>query len=126
MAISRFGKFDGMNTKQFMVVPNDMKPAEFAHANYRVMPTPSTTLEDLLSASAFTHVARTLRRGDMIDALAADGSWYLKVIVLRVEELEVRVGVVEKLKFGKAASRSAEPEPAQRLSEATASTAAGI
>jgi len=121
MGISRFGKFDGMSARQFMVVPNDMKPAEFAHANYRVTPTPSTTLDDLLSVSAFTHVARTLRRGDMIDALAADGTWYLKVVVLRVESLEVQVGIVEKVKFGKAQPRPAESVPAQHLPGATAS-----
>jgi hypothetical protein len=74
------------------LLPNQMKQADGARNTWRVQLESEMTAEHFLKAEAYAHVAKMLGRGDRIEVLAADSSWYAEFIVRSVEGLNVQIG----------------------------------
>lgn len=74
------------------LLPNQMAQADMARNTWRVQLESEMTAEHFLKPEAYAHVAKMLRRGDRIEVLAADSSWYAEFIVRSVEGLNVQIG----------------------------------
>lgn len=56
--------------------------AEFARVVFHATPTPDTSHEDLLDPAYWSHVARDLKPGTLIQAMPEHSEWFAEYIVL--------------------------------------------
>jgi hypothetical protein len=80
---------------------NKIKQAEFTRNTFVANPTLDTKFEDMLKPDYWAHVANDLKRFDLIDVIAADGSWFARLIVRAVGKLAVHVAVLSFHEFDK-------------------------
>lgn len=80
------------------LLPNQMSEGEHAHRTWSVRAESSMTMDMLLAPEAYVNVERMLRLGDHVEITAADGSWYVEVLV-RAVETGIQIGVLNKVKF---------------------------
>ena len=59
--------------------------------------------DDFLKPEAYAHVSKLLHRGDIIEALAEDGSWFATFLVRSVEGLNVQTAMLQIEQFNAAA-----------------------
>ena len=81
------------------VLPNELNGEEYARAAYRLGAQKDIMIGDLLHPTSWAHVADKLRQGDMIECVAPDGCWYLRLLVRRIEAPAVHVGVINEIHF---------------------------
>lgn len=81
------------------VMPLELQPTEVVRSDYRFTPTKGVSIADLLEPTSWAHVASTLRKGDMIEAMDQEISWYVKLVVRFVAGLEVHVGLISEAHF---------------------------
>lgn len=81
------------------VLQNQLQLAEHARLEYRVSPEEGVTIEDLLRAETWAHVTKSLKAGTLIDAVANDGSWYARLFVRSVKDLDVSIALLERHDF---------------------------
>lgn len=67
------------------------------------------TIKDLLEPAYWQHVARNLRRGDHIEALADDGSWYAELLVVDAGPVYAKCVTLQEAKLEKYVPDSEQP-----------------
>jgi len=78
------------------------KAAEFTRTIWQATPEVGATLADMLQPEYWAHVAKSIRPGDRIEVLAADGSWFAELFVRSSGLNEVRATVLREVQFDKA------------------------
>lgn len=63
------------------LIPHNFREAEYRRTEYLVTADQGTTIEDLLTPEYWSHVAGRLRVHDRVDVHAADGSWFVEMLV---------------------------------------------
>src|SRR5689334_14206607 len=81
------------------VLPSEFKGVEYARTDYRFAPEKPMAIEDLTRPRTWAHVASKLRSGDVIEAVAPDLSWFVRLLVRHIEGPEVFVGVISESRF---------------------------
>lgn len=82
------------------LLPNQLVQAEMARNIWRVHLESAMRPEDFMKSEAYAHVAKMLGRGDRLEVLAQDSSWYGEFLVRSVEGPNVQIGVLKFEKFG--------------------------
>ncbi len=90
----------------YRLLQGQLQTSETARNFYVAKPDPTVSRADMLRKPFWSHVARTLRQGDRIDVLAADGSWFLELIVRACDGTEAEVGELRYVTFGAIAERN--------------------
>jgi hypothetical protein len=88
------------------ILEQRLKQVEFARNLWHVTPESGTTFEDILRPSYWSHVQRTLQKGDRIEIVPADQSYFAELFVLSTAG-EVQVAVLRKVVIGTAESSPA-------------------
>lgn len=73
------------------ILAPQFKEAEFSRRVWCAAPERGLGVDDLLQPSYWAHVAKTVRPGDRIEAVAHDGSWFAEFYVISAGANEVRV-----------------------------------
>ena len=81
------------------ILARQLTAAEQIRNHFCLTPLPETTKAEMLEPAAWAHVAKQLTRGDRIDVFAADGSWFLQLIVRETNDLGASVGEVAFVEF---------------------------
>ena len=76
------------------ILPSQLKQADQARSFYVASPAAGTTRADMLQPSYWAPLALLLNAGDRIDALEADGLWYLSLVVLSRNDYGLRMGEI--------------------------------
>lgn len=76
------------------ILESDLKQSEFARSNYTLVLPESGTLEDATKASTYANVVRKLKRFDLIEVIAHDGTWEALLRVRAVAGLDIRFGLL--------------------------------
>lgn len=63
------------------VLPAQFLPAASIYNHHAVLVAPDMTVEDILSPETWVHVARRLRQHDIIEAIAEDASFRVRITV---------------------------------------------
>lgn len=90
----------------YRLLQGQLQNTETARAHYVGKPDPTVGRADMLRPAFWSHVARVLRRGDRIDILAADASWFLELVVRACDGVEAEVGELRYVTFNAIAARS--------------------
>ena len=80
---------------------NGLIETEFCRKAYRVSVPPNVKSEDLTRPAFWAHVAKDLRRGDMIEVLAEDNSFYAEVLVRSARRTDATVSMLRFQKLDK-------------------------
>ena len=90
----------------------DFALAENVRNTWRWTAPHGVVLKDALEPERWSHIARKLRRGDVVEIIAADGSFYAETFVLAIEGLLVHLRplVAWEAAEGEATAPSPEPE----------------
>lgn len=87
------------------ILAPQLKEAEFARRVWCASPERGVGIDDMLQPAYWAHVAKTIRSGDRIEAVANDGAWFaefyvtgsganeVRVVPLRVVDLTVKVRI---------------------------------
>lgn len=81
------------------ILEQRLKQVEYARNVWAVTPESATKFEDVLSPAYWSHVARTIQKGDRIEILPADQSYFAELYVLSRTDNEVRVAVLRKVEL---------------------------
>lgn len=76
------------------LLPSQMKEAAYHRTHFSAAPAGGTTLEDISNNDFWTHVARKLRPGTLIEVLPEDMSFFATLLVTWVGQNIVRVKVL--------------------------------
>jgi len=76
-----------------------LKGAEFARTEYQVVLERDMSIADVVKPKAWAHVSDQLRPRDIIEVVARDMSWCLRLLVRHVASPEVYLGVVAEARF---------------------------
>jgi hypothetical protein len=76
-----------------------LEAAEFARRSWRVNVPGETDLNDMLKPEYWGHVSAKLRTGDLIEAIAADNSFYAEFIVRWSRKLEAGVSLLRHIEL---------------------------
>lgn len=75
--------------------------AEQCRTVWYATPEPGTKLKDLLEPGYWTHVAKKLRKGDRIEAVDAEGTWFAEFYVKAANKVEAYVSVMRECELSK-------------------------
>lgn len=84
------------------IITPRFKPAEYCRTVYQATPEPGTTLKDLLEPGYWTHVAAKLRKGDRIEAIIEDGTFFAELYVKHANKIEAHVTLMREVKLSEA------------------------
>ena len=96
-----------VNKPFFRILDSFMSAGEVVRNVWTITPETDVPLDAFLRPETYTHVARKLRKGDHVEVLAADGSWWAELLVRSVDGLDVRVGLLISKEFDPAESLTA-------------------
>lgn len=81
---------------------------DFARNLWVAKPDRSISKDDMLKPTFWAHVVKNkLRRGDRIEVLAEDGTWFAELIVRAINGVEVVMGELRHVRFDGVSTRSA-------------------
>lgn len=100
---------------EMKLLPNQLKEAAFQRTHFAACPAPGTTLEDIANNEYWTHVARKLRPGTLIEVLPEDMTFFATLIVLWVGMNVVRVKVLSFVNLGDEEATSEGEESANKV-----------
>lgn len=78
---------------------NKLKQAEFQRNEFRIEPEAGTPFSKVLEEKYWAHVSVQLKRGDVIEVLAEDDSYFGEVIVLDAGKLYAKVQQLRHVEF---------------------------
>lgn len=87
------------NRRSMNILASNFKQAEFCRNLWLITPEQDTTPEDLGRPEAWVHVSKSLKAGDRIEAVAADGTWFAEFLVRSVAGVQVKVSMLRVLRF---------------------------
>lgn len=84
------------------LAPKNFEPSEIVRNEWHVKPEYGTPPEALLDSSYWAHVSSKMRRGDIVNALSEDNSFFMELIVLDVGKLFAKVCQLRLVKISQA------------------------
>lgn len=99
------------------IIAPRFKLAEYCRTVYQATPEPGTTLEDLLEPGYWTHVAANLRKGDRIEAVLEDGTYFAEFYVKHANKIEAHVTLMREVQLTRAKQADKEPDPDKMFPE---------
>lgn len=84
------------------LIESQFTSAEFSRNLWTVTPEPGTAFETVLKPEYWAHVAKKLRRGDRIEVLSEDNSYFAELIVLSAAPLWAKVAVLRNVELATA------------------------
>ena len=88
------------------ILSSQITMGEYARNVWVCKPAEGVTIADMQDPTYWVHVAKQMRVGDHIEAMAFDGSWYVEFIVRSRGDLEVVVGEIRSIEFKPVAPRN--------------------
>jgi len=76
---------------EMKLLPNQLKEAAYQRPHYAATPVEGTTKEDILNNSYWTHIARKVTPGSIIDVVPEDMAFFAQLIVTWVGHFDIRV-----------------------------------
>lgn len=101
------------------------KPAEYCRTVYQATPEPGTTLEDLLKPGFWAHVAAKLRKGDRIEVVIEDGTYFAELYVKHANKIEAHVHLMREVQLAKSQTKDEELDLAKLFPDHSIRFAAG-
>jgi hypothetical protein len=93
------------------IIDPRFKPAEFCRTVWSATPEPGVTSKDLLKPDYWMHVSEKLRKGDRIEAIAEDGTWFAEYFVKASSKIEAHVVLIRDVELSKPVKKlDVEPE----------------
>lgn len=83
------------------IIDPRFKPAEFCRTVWSATPEPGTTSKDLLKPGYWMHVSRKLRKGDRIEAVCEDGTWFAEFYVKSANKIEAHITLMREVELSK-------------------------
>lgn len=83
------------------IIDPRFKPAEFCRTVWYATPEPGVTSKDLLKPGYWMHVAEKLRRGDRIEAVCEDGTWFAEYFVKSANKIEAHITLMRDIELSK-------------------------
>jgi hypothetical protein len=90
----------------YRLLQGQLQTSETARNHYVARPEAAVTREQMLRPAFWSHVAKMLRAGDRIDALSADASWFMELVVRASDGVEVAIGELRFVAFDAIAQRN--------------------
>jgi len=95
------------------ILSQQIKLAEFCRNIWHVTPEAGVTPEDLGESKTWVNIAKQLKAGDRIEAVAADGSWLAELFVRSAVGVDVKLFTLRVVHFDGVAAKA----PAQKDDE---------
>lgn len=76
-----------------------LKLAEGERLIFIDYPEANVTINDMLSPAYWAHVAKSLKAGCRIEAVAADGSWFVELYVIRADRTWAQTALMREVKL---------------------------
>ena len=92
------------------LIEPQFKPAEFCRTVYSVTPEPGTTIKQMLEPGFWMHVSNKLRKGDRIEAVAEDGTWFAEFYVKSANKIEAYVVLMREVELSKPVQKLKDPD----------------
>lgn len=83
------------------IIDPRFKPAEFCRTVWYATPESGTELKQLLEPGYWTHVADKLRKGDRIEAVSEDGTWFAEFYVKTANKVEAHLALMRNVELSK-------------------------
>jgi hypothetical protein len=94
------------------IIKPRFKSSEYCRTVWYATPEPGTDLKDLLEPGYWTHVASELKKGDRIEAVDAEGTWFAEFYVKSANKVEAYVALMRECELSKhVAKLTNEKEP---------------
>lgn len=88
------------------IIAPRFKPVEYCRTVYQATPEPGTTLEELLKPGYWSHVAAKLRKGDRIEVVTEDGTYFAEFFVKHANKIEAHVALLRENQIAKPQSKA--------------------
>jgi hypothetical protein len=85
---------------EMKLLPNQMKEATYTRTVFAAAPAAGTTKEDIANNEYWTHVARKIQPGTIIEVLPEDLAFFATLIVLWVGQNAVKVKLLSFIELG--------------------------
>ena len=101
---------------EMKLLPNQLKEAAYHRTHYAACPAPGTTVDDITNNDYWTHVAKKLRPGTLIEVLPEDMTFFATLIVLWVGQNVIRVKLLNFVNLTDEVAESEEEEGQHKVS----------
>lgn len=84
------------------ILQNRLRQAEFNRTVWAAQPEPGVTLDDMVKPEYWAHVSKSLKVGDRIEVVSADGAWFAELFVRSTSGVAANVAVLRQHIFSDA------------------------